>query len=522
LGAERVQASEKTGKNLQGFGAGRAPSLVSPGFAVLCFFAFLPLLAPDPVFGQKSSGTPGQSLSARVAEQKKLIQAQEQLILEQSAFADSQAARIDSLVTRIDELKSELVAMLQRLETLEAEADIPPWESELEARLKAIEAKAEKSPELPPDIVSAGDFPGSIRIPGANAAVKFGGRIRTAAVFTLNPMGTDDRFLTNSIPVGTQTLSGEAKRTSISARASRFNVEFRTPAGKTQVRGFIEGDFAGAGNALRLRHAYAQFYGFIVGQTWSTFSDPAANHQDLDFEGVSSENVIRQPQIRYWWRVKEVARAAFAIETPSVSLTGGVGVNLVPDTIGRIIWEDGKGKHVQIAGVLRQIRGEATPGDVRSDLAGGGSVSGVFPFQWRELEDRVIFQINGGTGIARYINDLNSLGGQDAVFDSTTGDLHALPAYGWYVAYEHAWKSWGVGREMKLRSTVLWSFVDVDNFEFQAPDAYNYTHRLAVNAIFSPAERAEVGVEYIYGQRTNKDGNHGSANQIQLVMLFGF
>ena len=25
-----------------------------------------------------------------------------------------------------------------------------------------------------------------------------------------------------------------------------------------------------------MRHAYAQFHGLIVGQTWSTFSDPAA------------------------------------------------------------------------------------------------------------------------------------------------------------------------------------------------------------------------------------------------------
>ena len=62
-------------------------------------------------------------------------------------------------------------------------------------------------------------------------------------MFTLDPLGTDDRFLTNSIPVGVAT-SGEAKRTNISARASRLNMEFRTPGGAQEERAFFEGDFA--------------------------------------------------------------------------------------------------------------------------------------------------------------------------------------------------------------------------------------------------------------------------------------
>ena len=389
-------------------------------------------------------------------------------------------------------------------------------DSVIEARLKAIEDETKKAPELPPDIVSAGDFPGSMRIPGTDAAIKFGGRVRTAAVFTLDPLGTDDRFLTNSIPVGVPVISGEDKRTNISARASRLNTEFRTPIGAQEVRAFFEGDFAGANNTFRLRHAYAQFLGFIVGQTWSTFSDPATNLEDLDFEGVSSENIIRQPLIRYWWNTDPKTRAAIAIENPSVSITGGQGVNLLPDIVLRAVREGSNGGHVQAAAVIREIRGEATPGDVRSDWGWGLSASGVFPFKVGTLQDRVIFQANGGRGIARYINDLSSLGGQDAVFDTTTGDLKALPAFGWYIAYEHAWKEWKGAETMNLRSTFLWSFVDLLPYDFQPPDTYSKTHRLAVNLVFSPAKRVDVGIEYIDGYRENKDGEHASANQVQL------
>lgn len=471
---------------------------------------------------QKQTKPPTKSLSTRVAEQMQQIEAQKLLIEEQQALIAAQKAVADSQATRLQALETELQAMRARLAELESQAGLPAWESVLEARLKEIEAEAKKLPELPPDVVSAGDFPGSIRIPGTDAAVKFGARIRTAVVLTLDPLGTDDRFLTNSIPVGGDEVTGEARRTNISARASRLNLEFRTPSGREQLRAFFEGDFAGSGNDFRLRHAYAQYLGWIVGQTWSTFSDPLADPEDLDFEGISSENIIRQPQVRYWWTPAAAARAAGAIETPSVSLTGGSGVNLFPDVIGRLFWGLAADGHLQGAGVLRQIRGEAQPGDVRSDWAYGGSLSGVLPNRAWQLRDRIIFQFNGGVGIARYINDLNSLGGQDAVFDSTTGALEALPALGWYVAYEHSWKEWKASEGRRLRSTVLWSFVRVYNLDFQPPDAYKSTHRLAVNLIFSPFTRLDAGLEYIRGWRTNRDERSGSADQVQFVALCRF
>jgi hypothetical protein len=75
---------------------------------------------------------------------------------------------------------------------------------------------------------------------------------------------------------------------------------------------------------------------------------------------------------------------------------------------------------------------------------------------------------------------------------------------------------------MNLRSTVLWSIVVVDNFDFQPPDAYRKTNRFAANVVFSPTSRADFGLEYIYGTRRNKDGQSADANQFQVVGLFRF
>jgi hypothetical protein len=505
--------------------------LAFPLLAVIFGAALLAAPSAFAATAKKSSKPASPGLSSQIAEQRKrideqqaLISHQRDLIEAQAAAADSQAARLAGQATRLTALDSQLVVMKQRLEILESQSGLPTWEDSLSARLRKVEAATQKAPELPPDIVSAGDFPGSIRIPGSDAAIKFGARIRTAVVLTLDPLGTDDRFLTNSIPVGVATSSGEAKRTNISARASRLNVEFRTPGGLEEVRAFLEGDFAGSTstNAFRLRHAYAQYRGFIVGQTWSTFSDPWVDLEDLDFEGVSSENVIRQPQLRYWWTRQKVNRLAVAMETPAVSITGGQGVNLFPDMIGRIYHELPHGGHLQLAGVIRQIRGQTTTGLVRTDWGAGGSASGDIKVPIKQLTDRIMFQLNGGTGIARYINDLNSAGGMDAVFDTTTGTLTAIPALGWYVGYEHSWKEWKTLQTMNLRSTALWSLVSVQTYDFQPADSYKRTNRLALNLVFSPSTRVDAGLEYIFGRRENKDGQSADANQFQLVMLFRF
>ena len=454
---------------------------------------------------------------------QQIVTLQQQISMLQTAIAarDSNYVKLSASLAATQQ---QLLDVQRRLD--EFEQQIPSLEATraLEERLKAVEEEAKRVPELPPDVVSAGDFPGSIRIPRTNAAIKFGTRIRFAAVFTMGPLGSEDRFLTNSIPVAGTPEAGKGERTNFNAGASRFNLDLRTPTKIGEMRAFLEGDFAGDNSTFRLRHAYGQYFGLIFGQTWSTFSDPTADHQDLDFEGVSSENVIRQPQIRYSRQLRSGLRAAVAAELPEVSLTGGAGVNLFPDIVGRVVWSFGEGGHLQVAAVARQIRGEATvPVGATDDVAaGGGGLSGVLPVQWGKLTDRIIFQLNGGQGTARYINDLNSLGGQDAVFDSTTGTLQALPAVGWYIDYEHQWIGWSAGRELKLRSSFIWSYVTVDNLDIQPDDAYQHTNRFVANVIFTPNPKLDVGLEYIYGTRRNKNGASGSSDQIQLVTLFLF
>jgi DcaP outer membrane protein len=465
-----------------------------------------------------------EELQRQIAELKALLLAQQALIEAQKKKMASQDDALGEQRKKLDELQRTLESTTRRLDELQGELPSAESQKAMEERLKRVEKTADKTPELPPNVVSAGDFPGSIRIPGTDAAVKFGGRVRVAVVATLDPLGSVDRFLTNSIPVGPPPPGLSDQETNINANSSRFNFEMRTPTGAGQMRAFIEGDFFGTNNSFRLRHAYGQFHGVLAGQTWSTFSDPAANHEDLDFEGVSSENVVRQPQIRYTWLPTKTLSVAASIETPKIDVTDGVGSEVIPDVVGRLIWNYKKNAHLQGSVVFRQIRAAplTDPQAFQQALGWGASLSGVFPFERWNLTDRFIFQINVGQAIARYINDLSSQGGLDGIFDPANGELKVLKMGGWYLDYEHMWKHWELTRDMNLRSSLIWSVVKVDNLDFQPAEAYHLTHRLAANVIFSPMARMDAGLQYIWGTRKNNDGETGDARQVQLVVIFRF
>lgn len=141
---------------------------------------------------------------------------------------------------------------------------------------------------------------------------------------------------------------------------------------------------------------------------------------------MNAENLIRQAQVRWTRRIGRDLTLALAGELSQASITGGESVNQIPDLIARLR-KDFPGGHLQTALVMKQVRAEldTAPNVVHSRGAWGLSVSGVVPVPWWTEGDRVVFQANGGHGVARYINDLESAGGLDGVFDMSTGDFDA-------------------------------------------------------------------------------------------------
>ena len=125
------------------------------------------------------------------------------------------------------------------------------------------------------------------------------------------------------------------------------------------------------------------------------------------------------------------------------------------------------------------------------------------------------FASNNGWGIGRYITDLGTLGGQDAVYDATGNSLRALPVSSGYVGYERMWKP-------TMLSAFTYGIVNVANLDSQPADSLRRTQRWTLNFTWSPIPQADIVIEFLTGTRVNKDGQRGASSQLQTGWSFRF
>jgi hypothetical protein len=352
--------------------------------------------------------------------------------------------------------------------------------------------------------------------------------VRVVLVDSFAPIGSGDRFVTSSIPVQGTASAIEGPRLTMTAIPSRFNFDVRSPSTVGDVRAFIEADFAGASGTLRLRHAFFQWGQLLVGQTWSTFSDPEAEPDSIDFEGLNAISLFRQVQVRYGLPLTETLKLAVSLENPKPEVTGAAGVNQLPDLVLRLRWDAGRALgslgiirklgHVQAAVVVRQLRVAPTspPGTPAVATAGYGvGASGRITTGWIFESDDLTFSAYAGTGIARYITDLDTFGGQDAVIDAATGRLEALPVVAGYLGYEVGWTR-------QLRSTLTLGWVRVKTLDLQPADSLEKTLRGSANLIWAARARLDFVAEFLVGKRWNKDGSSGESSQLQVGTRYFF
>lgn len=360
------------------------------------------------------------------------------------------------------------------------------------------------------------DFTGAWRLPGTDAALAIGGFVKTDIVYNYDPLQIADRFITGSIPVGVSGTTGDEAQSSITADQSRLNFDLRSPTDYGIMRAFIEGDFAGSGETFRLRHAFGQWNRVLAGKTWTTFMDPDASPEEIDFEGLNGRINVRQAQVRFMPRIGEKYELQFALEDPNPEIQNGSGVTRTPDIVIAGRFQPRKRLHTKLALLLREIRGQSDGGEVEKQFAWGTSLSGSYLTPYFDNRDKLLFQLNYGDGIGRYVNDLSSIGNYDGIFDPEDEDLQLFDVAAGYVSWQH-W--WGLNQ---LRSNFTFGVVEVNNPGFIEDDAYQSTLRFSSNLIWSPIPRIDLGAEYLWGRRENEDGENGDATQLQFAVKYRF
>lgn len=362
------------------------------------------------------------------------------------------------------------------------------------------------------------DFTGAWRLPGTDAALAIGGFVKTDVVYNFDPLQIKDRFIVGSIPVGITETTGDEAQSSVTADQSRLNFDLRQPTHYGIMRAFIEGDFAGDGETFRLRHAFGQWKRMLAGKTWTTFMDPDASPEEIDFEGLNGRINVRQAQIRFMPTFGEEYELQFAMEDPNPQIQNGSGVTRTPDLVVAGRFQPYERVHTKLALIAREIRGQSNSGDVSKEFAWGVSLSGSVSTPQLDRRDKVLFQLNHGNGIGRYVNDLSSIGNYDGIFVPDTGELQLFNVTAGYVSWQHWWPI------NELRSNFTFGAVGVDNPGFldDDSDAYQRTLRVSSNLIWSPIPRIDIGGEYLWGQRENTNGDRGDATQLQFAVKYRF
>jgi hypothetical protein len=335
---------------------------------------------------------------------------------------------------------------------------------------------------------------------------KVGGYVKTDLIRDFRAIDSTDFFDPTTIPVG------EAQRTNsrFHARQTRLSLDAQRHAmdGDLPMRVFLEGDFFGDGNTMRLRHAYGEYRNLILGQTWTTLSHRAALPNTLDLTGDVASVSLRKAQIRWsdtLWN--ENWTFAMAIEDSPVNVESqllgfGEPRRILPDAIARIRYTEDL-MQLQLASVVRRIGYQPTGRDVLEFTGAGLNATGFVDLN---KKNRMYGGILWGSGIGSY-RDLPDLA--PVLADRGT----PLDAVAWYTGLHHSWsKRWF--------TNVTYSQEDVNNSILQPATSIKKIQYLAVNLIHQPKDYIFFGIEGLWGSRTNRDDSEQDASRV--MISFGF
>ncbi|MDR0438489.1 MAG: hypothetical protein LBH22_09390 [Bacteroidales bacterium] len=333
----------------------------------------------------------------------------------------------------------------------------------------------------------------------------------------------DIDFVTSQIQIPTH----RDPRFLISPYQTRFNFKVvGQDAKKRNVVAFIEAGYNGTN--ISLRHAYVSYAGFTIGQTWSAFMDLEADVSLIDGEGPNNQIGLRVPMVRYTYHSNkwdfsvagEIGNYLFEFAEQQY---GFYPQNqIIPNIPMHIKYRD-KWGHVQLGAVFKMMNyGDSAANETVYVPGGGGSLSGTFNV-WKG--GLLCYQFIAGRGIGNYINDLSAFNYDLIPVPDEHGHMTmtTLEMYGGYVGLQHFWTP-------TLSSNVVYgttylkppTLPSLPREEFTYGNLYNSAHYFAANLLWNFIPYGRIGVEYLFGKKTNLQGKSGINHRINVGVRYNF
>lgn len=345
----------------------------------------------------------------------------------------------------------------------------------------------------------------------------------------------DDTLRASRIPTESGQYGSDGQA-SISVKQSRFGIRATQPVNDQALMINFEFDLFGVGDdegqtTMRLRHFYGEWGDFLAGQTNSLFMDSSMFPNVIDYWGPTGMVFLRNPQVR-WTPMKGDQQFAIAIEKPGNDIDSGEvsriidpddfpgldedssieGTEEIPDITAQYRMNTGWG-HFQVAGILRRI-GYETIGSENNRPKGEETGFGInLSTNINVPTGTVRLSVVNGKGIASYMND----GGVDMAPDGNEDNVsaEAVPLLGVVAYYDHTWNE-------RWTSSIGYSFTEIDNQNLQSDDAFEKAEYASVNLLHTPADQVLLGVEALWGKRTDNDGDTGEDIRVQFSAKYIF
>ena len=347
-------------------------------------------------------------------------------------------------------------------------------------------------------------IPGGMVVPGTDTSVRLYGDVEGHAIHDLKASSPTDNF-TDLTFQPLNNSGAQTGRTKLTAETSRLGFETSTPAPGGELKTKLEMDFYSYGsdnrNRIRLRHAYGEYGGWLIGQTWSTFMDLDDLPETVDFNGPIGAPFSRRMMVRYSYAdAKAGSKFTFALEDPQDQAQLGAinsANERLPELVLRYDQTFGWGA-VNIRGLTHEKR-SATQSKRGYGLAFGGNY---------KLSDKDLLMAQ----YTRVDGDVDQLYGSNGYSIAADGGISFDKNQGLVFGYARAFNE-------RLRGTAAFGMnkattaVAVDNRRLQ---------ELFINMIYSPLKGVELGAEYIYGKRRTFAGESGTLSRFDLMARYSF
>jgi hypothetical protein len=272
---------------------------------------------------------------------------------------------------------------------------------------------------------------------------------------------------------------------------------------------------------FRLRHAYGQFGGLLIGQTWSTFMDADNYPETVDFNGPVGATFIRQPQIRYSYVTQSLGTFTAALENSSSYVLDeeaavmASSLSRMPDFVVR--WDKGfQWGALSARAMTQELRvkdGEEVDAIRRGWAA---AFSGLVKVRGSDL---LTFSVTGGEGAGRYLNYT-----EGAIYEAEANRIRIEKAIGFLAGYQFKPTDWlrfnvvyGMARHFDDDFTELAVSTGLDSGRF---GINRFVQQANFGPIFTPMKNVDLGLEASLAERQTLAGEKGYMTRLNFMARY--